>query len=383
MTDIWQACQSTDAIIAHSALFWTYDLTQKLKVPYFLASFVPLSPISKESAAIALSKSFSSDKAFGSGKSFGSLFDYYSHTLVSLLIWQIFRKPVNHFPIPPNKYPEYPRAIASGKTLGGLSLESLFLYPHCLDYPNHPLISWLIRKIFREPVNHWLKTHLNSCLSSRSFSNSPLFRMRKDNIPFLYSYSNYVLPKPANWRKEDYVTGNWFLDSATDWTPSKELMDFLNAGSPPIYIGFGNMNSSEPETITDIALTALKKTNQRGIIATDWGSISNIDLPDPNRTFKIESVPHDWLFPKYAAVVHHGGAGTTAAVLKAGIPTITVPFFSDQPFWGQLIAELGVGTEPIEQRELTVEKLARAIDTVVSSEQIKNYAFNLAYDPDS
>lgn len=303
MTDMWQACQSTDAIIAHSALFWTYDLAKKLDVPYFLACYTPQTPTTKYPVAM------------GSGKSLGSLLNYFSYPLSSLFLWQIYRK----------------------------------------------------------PVNHWLETHLD--FSSRSFLNSPLFSMRKQKVPFLYAYSNYVLPKPSNWRKEDYVTGYWFLDSATDWTPSEDLTDFFNAGSPPLYIGFGSMSNREPETITNIALAALEKTNQRGIIATGWGGISNIDLPDS--VFKIESVPHDWLFPKCAAVVHHGGAGTTAAGLKAGIPTIVVPFFSDQPFWGQRIAKLGVGTKPIEQKELTVEKLSTAIDTVVNSAHIKNCAINL------
>jgi sterol 3beta-glucosyltransferase len=108
------------------------------------------------------------------------------------------------------------------------------------------------------------------------------------------------------------------------------------------------MSNRDPETITNIAIAALEKTNQRGIIATGWGGITNVDLPD--NIFKIDSVPHDWLFPRCAAVVHHGGAGTTAAGLKAGVPSIIVPFFSDQPFWGYRIADLGVGTEPIEQK---------------------------------
>ena len=304
MWDIWQACRATDAIIAHSALFWTYDLVQKLSVPYFLASFTPLSPTTEYPAAI------------GSGKSLGGLFNYLSYPLTSLLLWQIFRK----------------------------------------------------------PVNKWLQTNLG--LSSRSFLKSPLFSMRKEKVPFLYAYSNYVLPKPSNWQESDYVTGYWFLDSATDWTPPEALIDFLNAGSPPVYIGFGSMSNREPETTTKIALDALEKTNQRGIISTGWGGISDLNLPD--NVFKIDSVPHDWLFPRCATTVHHGGAGTTAASLKAGIPTIIVPFFSDQPFWGNRIADLGVGTKPIEQKELTVEKLSAAINTVVSDRQISDRAIHLS-----
>ena len=302
MSDIWRACQYSDVIIAHSALFWTYDLARKLDIPYFLACYTPQTPTTKYPVAM------------GSGKSLGGLFNYLSYPLSSLFLWQIFRK----------------------------------------------------------PVNEWLKS--NSILP-RSWKRSPFVSMRKQQIPFLYAYSNYVLPKPSSWREEDYVTGYWFLDSTTDWTPPQNLTDFLNAGSPPIYIGFGSMSNRQPETITNVAIAALQKTNRRGIISTGWGGISNANLPD--NVFKIDSAPHDWLFPKCAAVVHHGGAGTTAAGLKAGVPTIIVPFFSDQLFWGQRIADLGVGTQPVEQKELTVEKLSAAIDTAVNKPQIKQRAVDL------
>ena len=243
--------------------------------------------------------------------------------------------------------------MGSGKSLGGL-----------FNYLSYPLSSLFLWQIFRKPVNKWLKS--NSILS-RSLWRSPLLSMRKQKVPFLYAYSNYVLPKPQNWREKDYVTGYWFLDSATDWTPPQDLTDFLNAGSPPIYIGFGSMSNRQPETVTNIALAALKQTNQRGIILTGWGGLSSLDLPD--NIFKLDSAPHGWLFPKCAAVVHHGGAGTTAAGLRSGVPTIIVPFFSDQPFWGQRIADLGVGTEPIEQKELTVENLSVAINAAVHNRE--------------
>ncbi|MEM7593016.1 MAG: glycosyltransferase [Cyanobacteria bacterium P01_A01_bin.83] len=252
--------------------------------------------------------------------------------------------------------------MGSGKSTAGL-----------INYLSYPLSSLILWQVFKNPVNQWLRSNLN--LPSRSFLRSPLFSMRKQKVPFLYAYSNYVLPKPQNWRKEDYVTGYWFLDSAIEWTPSEDLIEFLNAGSPPVYIGFGSMSNREPKTITEVAVAAIEKTEQRGIISTGWGGISNIDLP--NNIFKIDSVPHDWLFPQCAAVIHHGGAGTTAAGLKAGIPTIIVPFFSDQPFWGHRIADLGVGAEPIEQKELTVENLSAAINTVVNDRQMRDLAIHL------
>ena len=204
--------------------------------------------------------------------------------------------------------------------------------------------------------------------------------MRKQKVPLLYAYSNYVLPKPSSWSNEIQVTGYWFLEPEKDWKPPTDLVDFLNGGSPPVYIGFGSMSDRDPEYITKeyitkIVLAALEKTKQRGIISKGWGGISNTDLGD--RLFTINSVPHDWLFPKCAAIVHHGGAGTTAASLKAGVPSIIVPFFSDQPFWGNRVADLGVGTKPIAQKELTVDKLSAAIDTVINDNKMRDRSAHL------
>jgi UDP:flavonoid glycosyltransferase YjiC (YdhE family) len=122
----------------------------------------------------------------------------------------------------------------------------------------------------------------------------------------------------------------------------------------------------------ETVLAALAKTSQRGIIATGWGGIDDLNLP--SSVFKIDSIPHDWLFPQCAAVVHHGGAGTTAAGMKAGVPSIIVPFFSDQPFWGYRIFDLGVGTEPILHSQLTVDKLTAAINQAVQDEQMQTSA---------
>src|SRR5690606_8488822 len=127
---------------------------------------------------------------------------------------------------------------------------------------------------------------------------------------------------------------------------------------PPVYVGFGSMASTDPERMTEIVLSAIKRSGQRAIFLTGWGGLSQSDLPDD--VFKIESAPHDWLFPRMAAIVHHGGAGTTAASLRSGKPTIVLPFFGDQPFWGQRVEKLGVGRQ-IERKKLTAETLAQAI----------------------
>lgn len=142
-----------------------------------------------------------------------------------------------------------------------------------------------------------------------------------------------------------------------------------------MYIGFGSMMSSNPEERTELVLKALAKAGKRGILLTGWGGLSNTDLPDD--VFKIESIPHDWLFPQMAAIVHHGGAGTTSAGLRAGVPTIITPFFADQPFWGYRVKELGVGSAPIPQKDLTAEKLAAAIQTATSDKAMRDRACTL------
>jgi UDP:flavonoid glycosyltransferase YjiC (YdhE family) len=194
-------------------------------------------------------------------------------------------------------------------------------------------------------------------------------------LPTLYGFSPSVIPAPADWSNDHHVTGFWFLDSAADWTPPQDLVTFLQAGSPPVYIGFGSMTTRKPEETTDLVIKALHQTNQRAILVSGWGGLQKTDLPDS--VFMIDSIPHAWLFPRVAAVVHHGGAGTTAAGLRAGVPSIVIPFFADQPYWGGRVADLGVGPTPIPRKKLTVERLAQAIQIAVTDEAMRQRAVDL------
>jgi sterol 3beta-glucosyltransferase len=200
--------------------------------------------------------------------------------------------------------------------------------------------------------------------------NSPIVRQ----YPALYGFSPSVIPLPADWHNTQ-VTGYWFLDAANDWIPPAALTKFLDSGTPPVYIGFGSMGSRNPVETADLVLAALERTGQRGILVSGWGGLSQAYLPDT--VHMVDSVPHSWLFPRVAAVVHHGGAGTTAAGLRAGVPSIVVPFFGDQLFWGQRVEKLGVGTAPIPRKQLTVEKLAQAIDRAVTDRVMRQRAANL------
>jgi sterol 3beta-glucosyltransferase len=192
--------------------------------------------------------------------------------------------------------------------------------------------------------------------------------------PIVYGFSPTVIPKPSDWRNTQ-ITGYWFLDEAPDWQPPAALLDFLERGAPPVYIGFGSMGSRNPEQTADLVLQAIARTGQRAILQSGWGGLSKTELPD--NVFVVDAVPHSWLFSRVAAVVHHGGAGTTAAGLRAGVPNIVIPFFGDQPFWGRRVAELGVGPAPIPRKQLTAERLTTAIHQAVTDRTMQKCAADL------
>jgi len=193
--------------------------------------------------------------------------------------------------------------------------------------------------------------------------------------PILYGFSPSVIPQPPDWGAHIHITGYWFQVPDPAWTPPPALLDFLQAGPPPIYVGFGSMSSRKPEETTKLVLEALAKTRQRGVILSGWGGMHLEALPP--YVYKLESIPFSWLFPRMAAVIHHGGAGTTAVGLRAGIPSIVIPFFADQPFWGQRVANLGVGPEPISIRKLSVDLLSQAIHTAVYDQDMRQRAVEL------
>ncbi|WP_203136834.1 glycosyltransferase [Microbacterium sp. JZ31] len=167
----------------------------------------------------------------------------------------------------------------------------------------------------------------------------------------LYPYSRHVVPVPADYPDTAHVTGYWFLD-APEWEMPERLARFLDAGEPPVYLGFGSMGFGRgARERRDAILEALSQTGLRGVIATGWGGIAGADASSDD-VLVIDAAPHDRIFPSMRAVVHHGGAGSTAAGLRAGRPTLVVPFLGDQPFWGARVHALGAGPEPIAPRRL-------------------------------
>ncbi len=188
----------------------------------------------------------------------------------------------------------------------------------------------------------------------------------------IYGYSHYIAPVANDWPENVFMTGFWFLDQQEKWQPQKTLVSFLERGDPPVYFGFGSMADKAAEHKTKIIAEALSILGLRGVIATGWGGLKAENLPD--MIHKLEAAPHDWLFPRMAAIVHHGGAGTTGAALRSGKPSIICPFFGDQYFWGDRIAEAKVGSCAIPQKKLTVDALVEALREVMSSKEIQENA---------
>ena len=180
-------------------------------------------------------------------------------------------------------------------------------------------------------------------------------------VPFTYLFPERLVPRPADWEPRIDLANFTFYDRAGSYEAPRALADFLAGGEPPIYVGFGSVAVKDPAAIRHVVFTALDKCGARGIISDGWGHLAG-ESPPPN-VFLIGDCPHDWLFPRCRAVCHHGGAGTTAAGLRAGRPTVIVPFFGDQFLWGRIVADAGAGPAPIPGDRLDAAALARAFET--------------------
>lgn len=187
-------------------------------------------------------------------------------------------------------------------------------------------------------------------------------------VPYTYCWSPALIPKPNDWGNTLDVSGFFFLNLASSFTPEPSLAEFLESGPPPVYIGFGSIVVDDPNAMTSLIFEAVKKAGVRALVSKGWGGLGADDIGVPDGVYMLGNVPHDWLFQKVSAVVHHGGAGTTAAGIKAGKPTLVVPFFGDQPFWGAMIARANAGPDPIPFKQLTADNLAAALEVCLQTE---------------
>ncbi|KAH9670932.1 sterol 3-beta-glucosyltransferase ugt80a2 [Citrus sinensis] len=254
-------------------------------------------------------------------------------------------------------------------------------FPHPLSRVKQPvayrlsyqIVDALIWLGIRDMINDFRKKRLNLrrvTYLSGSYS-SPL------DVPYAYIWSPHLVPKPkADWGPKIDVVGFCFLDLASTYEPPDSLVKWLEDGEKPIYIGFGSLPVEEPEKMTEIIVKALEITGHRGIINKGWGGLGNL-AESKDFLYLLDNCPHDWLFSRCLAVVHHGGAGTTAAGLKAACPTTIVPFFGDQPFWGERVHARGLGPAPIPVDEFSLDKLVDAIRFMLHP-KVKERAVELA-----
>ncbi|KAJ6133788.1 hypothetical protein N7523_000110 [Penicillium sp. IBT 18751x] len=187
------------------------------------------------------------------------------------------------------------------------------------------------------------------------------------HVPYAYLWSPALLKKPSDWAENIDICGFCFLPSDSSYVPPIELTYFLNAGPPPIYVGFGSIVVNDPSALTKTVFEAVKRTGQRALVSKGWANLGG-DITIPDNIMLIDSLPHDWLFAHVSCIVHHGGAGTTAAGLSLGCPTVIVSFFGDQQFWGRLVAHVGAGPQAIQYKNITVENLANAINIALEPE---------------
>ena len=235
------------------------------------------------------------------------------------------------------------------------------------------LLPALTRGMFGKVVTEWRRDTLR--LPPRPVFASDFRRTDGTLLPVFQAFSEHVVPRPADWPESVVQTGYWFLDEAAGWTPPAELVGFLEGAPPPVCVGFGSMSGGDPARTARTVLEAVRLTGQRALIVTGWGGLQVEDVPEG--ALVLEAAPYDWLLPRVTAVVHHGGSGTTAAGLRAGKATVVCPFVADQPFWGRRVAALGVGPEPVPQRDLTPDRLARAIDSACSDRGMRANAARL------
>jgi sterol 3beta-glucosyltransferase len=194
-----------------------------------------------------------------------------------------------------------------------------------------------------------------------------------DDWPICHGFSPAVLPRPADWPAAARVTGYWWPATQPGWQPPDPLVDFLRAGPPPVFVGFGSM-TPDHERLHDVVAAAVKRAGVRAVVQSGWAELG----PAGDDILLVDDLPHDWLFPRMAAVVHHAGAGTTAAGLRAGVPAVPVPVLADQPFWAARLHSLGVAPHPLPVRELTADTLTDALRSCLDRSTYRDRATELA-----
>ncbi|KAJ5888470.1 hypothetical protein N7495_008511 [Penicillium taxi] len=271
------------------------------------------------------------------------------------------------FTMPWSRTRAYPHAFAVPENrMGG-----------AYNYITYVMFDNIFWKAIAGQVNRWRNSELGLKATS-------LDKLQQNKVPFLYNYSPSVVPPPLDYPDWIRITGYWFLNEGLDWTPPKELSDFISCaradGKKIVYIGFGSIVVSDPAALTRTVVESVQKAGVRCILSKGWSdrlgdpTSIKVEIPLPPDILQIQSAPHDWLFSQIDAAAHHGGAGTTGASLRAGVPTIVKPFFGDQFFFGGRVEDLGVG---ICMKKLNVSIFSRSLWEATHSERMILKARNL------
>lgn len=231
----------------------------------------------------------------------------------------------------------------------------------------------LPRVLFRRVVNRWREEVLGL---GGDRPVSPRRNSQNDLELRLCAVSQAVIPRLYEGEEGTHATGYWFLDEEQDWQPNPALGAFLKAGSPPIYIGLGSVTTANPAQLASAVVEGVQRANTRAIIATGWGGLETANKPGSIHV--INAAPHDVLFKHVKAVVHHGGAGTTATSLRAACPTLVCHQNFDQAFWGRRVWAIGCGPRPLPLKTLTGDRLAKALTDLIRTEAYRTHAVEIA-----
>lgn len=245
------------------------------------------------------------------------------------------------------------------------------------NYITYVMFDTIFWKAIAGQVNRWRNRELG-------LKATTLDKMQQNKVPFLYNYSPSVVAPPLDYPDWIRITGYWFLNEGSDWTPPADLSNFIQQaradGKKIVYIGFGSIVVSDPSALTRTVIESVQKADVRCILSKGWSdrlgdpASAKPEIPLPAEIIQIQSAPHDWLFSQIDAAAHHGGAGTTGASLRAGVPTIVKPFFGDQFFFGGRVEDLGVG---VCMKKLNVSVFSRALWEATHSERMIVKARNL------
>lgn len=254
---------------------------------------------------------------------------------------------------------------------------------------SHVVAGQLFWQLLRGPANRALGERLGT--DPVAFR-GPFKQVSQERLPAVFGFSPAVVGDPPDWGEHLSVTGFWFLDeteeagggegvigavkpSSTEtsggmWEPPEELVQFVERGGDVVSIGLGSNIEHDLAALNELLARATAMAGVRAVLVGGWSGFGTAITPagvNPDFFYLVDEVPYEWLFPRVAAAVHHGGAGTAASAFRAGVPQVVVPSYHAQPFWGSLVQAHGVGPEPLDRSGLSLDGLTQGIREAVSN----------------